>query len=180
MPDLPPPRLTFVLGGARSGKSAHGEQLISRLPAPWIYIATAQAFDAEMETRIRQHQDRRDERWQTVEAPLELVKTLDKVPDNTPLLLDCLTLWLSNQLLREADLDHETNALIAALARPRGPWVIVSNETGMGIVPDNALARRFRDEAGRLNQRVAAMASEVILMTAGIPLHVKQEETTEI
>ena len=107
-------------------------------------------------------------RWRTVEAPLDLAGALEQVGEGAPVLVDCLTLWLSNHMLAEHDLAGECDRLEKVLARPKGPWFVVSNEVGMGIVPDNALARRFRDEAGRLNQRVAAIADRVIFMVAGI------------
>jgi adenosylcobinamide kinase/adenosylcobinamide-phosphate guanylyltransferase len=165
--------LTFLLGGARSGKSAEAERLVTALPAPWLYIATAQAFDAEMEDRIALHRARRGEGWQTLEAPLDLVRALRESPHGRPVLVDCLTLWLSNHMLAEHDLEAECARLGAILAAPRGPWFVVSNEVGLGIVPENALARRFRDAAGKLNQRVAALADHVILMVAGLPMKVK-------
>ena len=162
--------LTLVLGGARSGKSRHGEALIAAHPAPWHYIATAEALDAEMAARIAEHRDRRDARWITLEAPRDLAGALARVPDGAPALVDCLTLWLSNMLLAEADLEAETARLVDVLAVPRGPWVAIANEVGLGIVPDNALARRFRDAAGVLNQRLAARADRVVLTVAGIPV----------
>ena len=165
--------LTLVLGGARSGKSTYAESLISAQPSPWRYIATAQAFDNEMEERIATHQSRRDERWQTVDAPHELAQALAASPEGQPVLVDCLTLWLSNRMLAEADIAAETEALAETLSRPAGHWVLVSNEVGSGIVPENALARRFRDEAGRLNQKIAALADEVVLVVAGLPVKVK-------
>ncbi|TAM99377.1 MAG: bifunctional adenosylcobinamide kinase/adenosylcobinamide-phosphate guanylyltransferase [Rhizobiaceae bacterium] len=165
--------LTFLLGGARSGKSAEAERLVAALPAPWTYIATAQAFDAEMEGRIAQHRARRGEGWQTLEAPLDLVRALSESPGGQPLLVDCLTLWLTNHTLAEHDLEAECARLETILAAPKGPWFVVSNEVGLGIVPENALARRFRDTAGKLNQRVAALADHVILMVAGLPMKVK-------
>ncbi|MGC4027201.1 MAG: bifunctional adenosylcobinamide kinase/adenosylcobinamide-phosphate guanylyltransferase [Mesorhizobium sp.] len=167
------PDLTFILGGARSGKSAHAEKLIEQLSGPWFYIATAQAFDDEMRERIHLHRERRGAPWQTVEAPLDLCAALDAIPDGVPVLVDCLTLWLSNQMLADADLAAECAALTEKLSLPRGPWFVVSNEVGLGIVPDNALARRFRDEAGRLNQSVAAVANRVLFMVAGLPMQVK-------
>lgn len=165
--------LTLVLGGARSGKSTYAESLISAQPSPWQYIATAQAFDNEMEERIATHQSRRDERWQTVDAPHELAQALAASPEGQPVLVDCLTLWLSNRMLAEADIAAETEALVDTVSRPAGHWVLVSNEVGSGIVPENALARRFRDEAGRLNQKIAALADEVVLVVAGLPVKVK-------
>lgn len=165
--------LTFVLGGVRSGKSRHAEELVAAFPAPWIYIATAQAFDDEMRERIAHHRDRRGDNWQTLEAPLDLVEVLQDVPDGAPVLIDCLTLWLTNVMLGERDVEAETARLADALSRPRGPWFVVSNEVGLGIVPENALARRFRDEAGRLNQAVAAKADSVVFMVSGLPMTVK-------
>jgi adenosylcobinamide kinase/adenosylcobinamide-phosphate guanylyltransferase len=168
-----PNGLTLIIGGARSGKSAHAENLIAELPPPWTYVATAQAFDDEMRERIAIHQDRRDRRWRTLERPLDLAVTLEGLGEGEPVLVDCLTLWLTNHMLAEHDLEGEYRRLEHALAAPKGPWFVVSNEVGMGIVPDNALARRFRDEAGRLNQRVAALAGRVIFMVAGIAMQVK-------
>lgn len=165
--------LTLVLGGARSGKSSHAEALIAAHPAPWTYVATAQAFDDEMVERIAHHRARRDGRWRTVDAPLDLAETLAVMPDDAPVLVDCLTLWLSNVMLAERDVGEETRRLAGVLAAPRGPWVVVANEVGLGIVPENALARRFRDEAGRLNQMVAAGADSVVFLVAGMPLVVK-------
>lgn len=160
-----------MLGGARSGKSRHAEALITRLPPPWVYVATAQAFDDEMRARIVEHRGRRAAGWRTIEAPLALADALRDAGD-VPVLVDCLTLWLSNLMLADADLDAAEAALDAALGRA-APTVLVSNEVGLGIVPDNALARRFRDQAGRLHQRLAARADRVVLTVAGLPLFVK-------
>ena len=165
-----PDRLTLVLGGARSGKSAHAEALVTALPPPWLYVATAQALDAEMRERVAQHRARRAAGWQTVEAPLDFSRAL---ATGRPVLVDCLTLWLSNLLLGGHDIAAATAALEAALAARATPTVLVSNEVGLGIVPDNALARGFRDEAGRLNQRMAARADAVLFMVAGLPMRVK-------
>ncbi len=170
---MPDPSLTLVLGGARSGKSRYAEALVGDSPAPWTYLATAQAFDAEMEERIRLHQERRDDRWQTLNAPLDLAGALHSVPDGRPVLVDCLTLWLSNHLLAESDLGMQCAELVDVLRRPRGPWVVVSSEVGLGIVPDNVLARRFRDAAGRLHQDVAAVSNSVLFVAAGLPLRLK-------
>ena len=167
------PELTFILGGARSGKSAHAETLIAKLPAPWTYVATAQAFDDEMRERIALHRVRRDDRWRTVDSPFDLGAALEGIAEGAPVLVDCLTLWLTNHMLAEHDIEGECGRLGDVLSKPRGPWFVVSNEVGMGIVPDNALARRFRDEAGRLNQRVAQIADRVIFMAAGLPMQVK-------
>ena len=168
-----PDDLTLVVGGARSGKSAHAEALVTARPGPWLYIATAQAFDAEMEMRIAEHRARRAPGWETREVPLALADALAALPPGRPALVDCLTLWLSNLLLAASDPEVETERLAAALAGRSGPVVLVSNEVGLGIVPENALARRFRDAAGRLNQRVASLADTVILTVAGLPLKVK-------
>lgn len=165
--------LTFVLGGARSGKSRHAESLVAEHPAPWSYIATAQALDEEMRARIAHHRARRDGRWRTVDAPLDLAGALEAVPTGQAVLVDCLTLWLTNAMLAGRDVEVESARLADVLSRPRGPWVVVANEVGLGIVPDNALARRFRDAAGRLNQTVAEKAGRVVLMVAGLPLTVK-------
>ncbi len=165
--------LTFIIGGARSGKSRHAEELVAGLPAPWTYIATAQAYDEEMRARIGEHRSRRSTGWHTVDAPLDLTGALAAQPQGQPVLVDCLTLWLTNHMLAEHDLDAECRRLAEVFASPRGPWFVVSNEVGQGIVPDNALARRFRDEAGRLNQKIAAIADTVLMMVAGLPLKVK-------
>jgi adenosylcobinamide kinase/adenosylcobinamide-phosphate guanylyltransferase len=126
-----------------------------------------------MRERIALHRSRRDERWRTVEAPLALAATLEIMDEGAPVLVDCLTIWLTNHVLADHDLEHECRRLVEVLAKPKGPWFVVSNEVGLGIVPDNALARRFRDEAGRLNQRVAALAGRLTFMVAGIPMQVK-------
>jgi adenosylcobinamide kinase/adenosylcobinamide-phosphate guanylyltransferase len=166
-------RVTFVLGGARSGKSRYAESLIANEPPPWIYVATAEALDQEMTTRIAEHRARREGRWRTIEAPRDLAGALARVPAGAAVLIDCMTLWLSNLLLAEADIEAEIAGLEDALRRMQGTAVLVANEVGFGIVPDNALARRFRDLQGRLNQRLAARADRVVLMVAGLPLFVK-------
>jgi adenosylcobinamide kinase/adenosylcobinamide-phosphate guanylyltransferase len=164
--------LTLVLGGARSGKSRFAEAMIAATEQPAIYLATAEARDDEMRARIAHHRDRRGEQWTTVEEPLEIVECL-RAETRGPVLVDCLTLWLSNLIEAERDIAVEIDRLIAALPRIRIPVVMVANEVGLGIVPDNALARRFRDDAGRLNQRVAAVASRVVFLAAGLPLSLK-------
>jgi adenosylcobinamide kinase / adenosylcobinamide-phosphate guanylyltransferase len=165
--------LTLVIGGARSGKSHHAEGLLLGLAAPRHYLATAEPLDAEMAERIAQHRAARGPLWTTHEVPHDLAAALAGMPAGQPVLVDCLTLWLSNRMLADADLAADSAGLLAVLARPHGPWVLVSNEVGLGIVPDNALARRFRDAAGRLNQAVAACADHVILTVAGLPLALK-------
>jgi len=169
----PIPHLTLVLGGARSGKSRHAESLIEALPGPWAYIATAQAWDEEMRTRIAEHRDRRSVDWLTLDAPLDLPGAIRGLPAGRPVLVDCLTLWLTNLILAEQETAAAGAAMIEACAQATAPVVLVSNEVGLGIVPDNALARRFRDEAGRLHQAVAARAGRVIFMVAGLPMQVK-------
>lgn len=163
---------TLVLGGARSGKSRHAEQLVMKYPAPWVYLATAQVFDDEMRGRIETHRQRRDVHWQTVDAPLDLPEKLAQHPD-TPVLIDCLTLWLTNLMLGGHDIPGAAQRLIQTLCQRISPAIIVSNEVGLGIVPDNALARRFRDAAGTLNQDIAAMCDDVWLVAAGLPLKLK-------
>jgi adenosylcobinamide kinase/adenosylcobinamide-phosphate guanylyltransferase len=166
-------RITLVLGGARSGKSRHAEALISACAPPWCYIATAEAHDDEMAARIAEHRMRRGANWQTVDAPRDLPGALASTTSVGAVLVDCLTLWLSNLMLADADIAAETTRLEAALARATVSVVLVSNEVGLGIVPDNALARHFRDAQGRLNQQIAARADHVVLMVAGLPLVVK-------
>jgi adenosylcobinamide kinase/adenosylcobinamide-phosphate guanylyltransferase len=143
------------------------------MPPPWTYVATAEAGDAEMAERIAVHRARRCEDWRTVEAPHDLADVLSGLAGGVPALVDCLTLWLSNRMLAEADVEAETARLEQLLAGRHAPVVLVSNEVGFGIVPENALARRFRDLQGRLNQRMAARADRVVLMVAGLPLVVK-------
>ncbi|HYH37961.1 MAG TPA: bifunctional adenosylcobinamide kinase/adenosylcobinamide-phosphate guanylyltransferase [Azospirillum sp.] len=166
--------VTLVLGGARSGKSRYAEGLVTACPGPWTYLATAEAWDDEMRARIDRHRDDRGPDWITVEEPLDLPGALRRhaVP-GAAVLVDCLTLWLSNLLGAERDVDAATAELLAALDAGEGTVVLVSNEVGLGIVPDNALARAFRDHAGRLHQRVAARAERVRFVVAGLPMTVK-------
>jgi len=166
------PKLTFVLGGARSGKSRYAESLIAALPPPWVYVATAEAGDDEMAERIKSHRERRGVQWRTIEAPRELAKALSACSDG-PVLIDCLTLWLSNLMLAEANIEEETAQLEKTLVAAHGPVVLVANEVGSGIVPSYPLGRRFRDLQGVLNQRIAVRAERVILMVAGLPLLLK-------
>jgi adenosylcobinamide kinase/adenosylcobinamide-phosphate guanylyltransferase len=165
--------LILVLGGARSGKSRHAERLMSEYAPPWTYIATAEALDDEMGERIAQHRARRDERWQTLEAPRALADAVRNAPADQPLIVDCLTLWLSNRLLGDADLDQDMSGLSEVLALRTAATIVVANEVGLGIVPDNALARRFRDAAGKANQMLAAQADRVEFVAAGLALRLK-------
>lgn len=168
------PKLTLVLGGARSGKSAYAEQLIEAAGGG-VYLATAEALDSEMRERVQIHKDRRGETWQTVEEPLDLASAIGTAASEhgKPILVDCLTLWLSNLMGADRDVDTETDLLAVALSECQTPVVMVSNEVGLGIVPENALARRFRDEAGRINQRLAQVADRVVFVAAGLPLAMK-------
>jgi adenosylcobinamide kinase / adenosylcobinamide-phosphate guanylyltransferase len=162
-----------VLGGVRSGKSRYAETLIARSPKPWVYIATAEVRDDEMAQRIAAHQARRAEGWQAVEAPHDVPDAIAQAPANAAVLVDCLTLWLSNLMEGGLHPDAQIARLQEALKGRKATTVLVSNEVGLGIVPDNALARRFRDFQGQLNQRMAAQASRVVMMVAGIPIAVK-------
>jgi adenosyl cobinamide kinase/adenosyl cobinamide phosphate guanylyltransferase len=164
--------LTLVLGGARSGKSRYAESLIAVLPPPWAYVATAEAGDHEMAVRIRAHRSRRGPSWRTIEAPRDLTAAFAAC-ERMPVLVDCLTLWLSNLMLADADVNAEVGRLEEALAATVAPVVLVANEVGSGIVPDHALGRKFRDLQGLLNQRIAARADRVVLMVAGLPLALK-------
>jgi adenosylcobinamide kinase/adenosylcobinamide-phosphate guanylyltransferase len=169
--------LTLVLGGARSGKSAHAQAAAEAAAADGggslVMIATGQAFDAEMGARIEQHRRERGEAWRTIEAPVDLVGALSALSPADVAVVDCLTLWLSNLMMAEMDLEASATALIAAARNTPSSLWLVSNEVGMGVVPDNALARRFRDEAGRLHQRLAAIADQVVMVVAGLPMRVK-------
>ena len=167
------PRLTLVIGGARSGKSRFAEGLVTASGRRRRYIATAEAWDDEMRERIAQHQRDRSGDWITVEAPLDLPAALALAQADEAVLIDCATLWLTNHLLADHDLSAQTEGLVAALAACPAPVVIVSNETGWGIVPENALARRFRDEQGRLNQRLAHVAGLAVTVIAGLPMVLK-------
>ena len=170
---MPVDKLYLVTGGARSGKSRHAETLVEAGPPPWRYIATAEPLDEDMQRRIDAHRARRGKDWQTVEVPLELASALADCPEETPVLVDCLTLWLSNLMLSGRPVETAVDGLLESLERRRGPTVLVSNEVGLGIVPDSALARDFRDAAGVLNGKVAARAEHVHFMVAGIPVIVK-------
>ncbi|WP_068089201.1 bifunctional adenosylcobinamide kinase/adenosylcobinamide-phosphate guanylyltransferase [Polycladidibacter stylochi] len=173
-------RTVFIVGGARSGKSAYGEQLVLKSGLEPVYIATGQAYDEEMRERIQLHQLRRGIPWRTVEEPLALPEAIAAHSTaNSCILIDCLTLWLSNLMHHEHDLIAGGEALCVALAKAQGPVVVVSNEVGLGIVPENKLARQFRDNAGRLNQSVAAQCERVLFMASGLPLPLKPSLVSE-
>ena len=164
--------VTLVLGGARSGKSAYAESLVAGPGA--VYVATAEAIDDEMGERIARHRARRGAGWTTVEAPLDLAAALRaNAPGASGVLVDCLTVWLGNLMHAGRDIDREAGSLLESLAVPPVPVVLVANEVGLGVVPDNPMARAFRDHAGRLNQALAARADRVVLVTAGIPFVLK-------
>jgi adenosylcobinamide kinase/adenosylcobinamide-phosphate guanylyltransferase len=166
----------FVLGGARSGKSRYAQARAEALAGNPVFVASAEAFDDEMRDRIARHRADRDARWTTVEAPRALPAAVDALSaTDAVVLVDCLTLWVSNLLLAEADIALAGRQLCDAIARFEGTLILVANEVGLGIVPDNALARAFRDAAGQLNQSVAATAREVVLLTAGLPLTLKSD-----
>lgn len=168
-------RSLLVLGGARSGKSAYAQRLAEASGRAPVYCATATVSDdPEMRARIARHRAERDARWRGVEAPLDLLGTLreEAGPDRV-VLVDCLTLWLANLVLGDRDHETEADALVRALPALPGPVIFVSNEVGQGIVPDNALARAFRDAQGRLNRRMAAGCDAAVLVSAGLPLVLK-------
>ena len=172
--------IQFILGGARSGKSAHAEQLAeahaSNTGSQLVYMATAEIFDDEMESRIQLHRDRRGPEWQLVEAPLDLPDAIRAADaQTTTILVDCLSVWTTNLLIHERDLAASRDALLASLSDCKGRILLVASETGLGIVPDNALSRRFRDANGRLNQAVASRADEVFFVAAGLALRLKPQ-----
>lgn len=169
--------ITLVLGGARSGKSRFAERLVASVPGPRVYIATAEVWDGEMAERVARHKQDRGPGWTTVEEPLDLPGALRRhAAAGASVLVDCLTLWLSNLMMADADVSARSAQLLEALAAVEGRVVLVSNEVGLGIVPDNALARRFRDHAGRLHQDVAALAGRVVFVAAGLPMVLKGEK----
>lgn len=171
----PPKTPHLVLGGAKSGKSALAERFITAFPPPYVYIATGQALDGEMERRIALHRERRGPEWRTMECPLELEAALDSLRGSRePVLVDCLTLWITNLLLSEThDPEDAIRRLVSLVPTLDFPLVLVSNEVGAGIVPENALARAFRDLAGAANQRLAAVCSGVSYVVAGLPITLK-------
>lgn len=167
---------TLILGGARSGKSYFAEQLARDSGLPRIYLATATAGDDEMRTRISHHRNQRDDGWCTIEEPLALTETLarESAVDRV-VLIDCLTLWLSNLMHNERDVVHETRQLTDWLRATSHPVLLVSNEVGLGLVPETPLGRDFRDAQGRLNQAVAAAVPNVAFVAAGLPLWLKRQ-----
>jgi adenosylcobinamide kinase/adenosylcobinamide-phosphate guanylyltransferase len=170
----PLPRLTLILGGARSGKSRHAEALIEASGLTPYYIATAEALDDEMQERIAKHQTRRGDHWQTIEEPLTLTETLRSVhAEGRALMVDCLTLWVTNLMVHERAVEAAIDDLLETLSMLDGAALLVSNEVSLGVMPTNGMARAFIDHAGLLHQRVAEMADRVLLMTAGLPQQLK-------
>ena len=173
-------RLALILGGARSGKSCYGLGLAARCPAPRLFVATGEPRDAEMEARIEAHQRERGSDWATREVPRELAAALNEAQGHYGVIVvDCLTMWVSNLLLQagasQGSIQTACEDLMATLARTDAPTILVSNEVGWGIVPDNPLARQFRDQAGWLHQRLAQVADLVILVVAGVPMLIKSD-----
>lgn len=165
----------MVLGGAKSGKSAYAESVLNRFAPPYLYVATAQVLDDEMKEKVRAHRQRRRDLYETVECPLFLPETLSEICKmGRPVLIDCITLWLSNLLcFSTIDPGFAVDELCQSISSASSPLVIVSNEVGAGIVPENALARKFRDLAGNTNQRLARTCGSVVLVVAGLPLMLK-------
>jgi adenosylcobinamide kinase/adenosylcobinamide-phosphate guanylyltransferase len=167
-------RSLLVLGGARSGKSRYAQRRAEDEQGALVFIATAQPLDDEMATRIARHRADRDARWRTVESPLDLVGVIAaEAGEDRTLLVDCLTLWASNLMFAERDIDAEIAGLVTALQCAPGRIILVANEVGLGIVPDNLLARRFRDIAGHINQAVGAVVDQAVFLAAGLPLTLK-------
>lgn len=167
------PTLSLVIGGASSGKSGWAEQLVKSAGLSLVYLATAQAKDGEMAVKIARHQSGRGDGWRTVESPLDLSGELAKTSSGDIILVDCLTMWLTNHLLAESNLDQQFSELLKTMADVVTPVVFVSNEVGQGGVPENALARVFQREQGRLNQLIAARADLVVAVQAGLPMLLK-------
>jgi adenosylcobinamide kinase/adenosylcobinamide-phosphate guanylyltransferase len=168
--------VTLVLGGARSGKSAYAQRMAEEAAAKGgrlVMLATAEALDDEMRARIEKHQADRGDAWATVEAAMNLPQAILKLQSGDIAVVDCLTLWISNLMMRERNVEQGVNALLTAVNNVRCPLWLVSNEVGMGIVPENAMAREFRDHCGRMHQQLAAKADSVAMVVAGLPLTVK-------
>ncbi len=165
--------ISFVVGGAASGKSAFAERLTRSTGKPKTYIATLQPFDDEMRAKAQRHQSDRGDDWTTIEAPIDVGTVLRNASADQVILLDCVTLWLTNILLAERDISAEVATLLDDINAAPCDIIIVSNEVGMGIVPENALSRQFRNEQGRLNQRLAGHADTVVSVIAGLPLVLK-------
>ena len=168
---------TLILGGAASGKSAYAESLVFQEDRSRVYVATSQAWDDEMRQKIADHKAQRGPNWRTIEEPVDMTAALATVSADEIVLIDCATLWLTNVMLGDHDLEAETQAFLAAIEACPAPVIIVSNETGLGIVPDNKLARDFRNAQGRLNQRLAQISDAVVFVAAGLPMVMKGSVT---
>jgi adenosylcobinamide kinase / adenosylcobinamide-phosphate guanylyltransferase len=166
-------RLTLVLGGARSGKSRHAQILAMATPPPWIYIATAQALDDEMLKRIAKHKADRSNGWSTIEEPIELARAVAEAPAQAPIVIDCVTLWVSNLMLAGRDVEAATADFVKSLDGRKASTIVVSNEVGAGLVPETPLGRAFRDLSGLINQRLAVSAHNVLFMVAGLAMPLK-------
>ena len=168
------PKVVLITGGARAGKSRYAERLMNARPARHAVVATAVAGDAEMAERIARHKAERDAGWEVIEQPISIRSAIRNAarPDRI-VLVDCLTLWISNLMAEGRDIEIEIQGLVGTLQIAAGPVIIVSNEVGFGVVPDNPLARAFRDNLGRANQAVAAASECAVLMAAGIPIVLK-------
>jgi len=170
-------QITLILGGTRSGKSSFAQKLAEESENQLVYIATAEAFDQEMAERIKRHQHDRGPDWQTIEESRDIAATIAaRSSPQVTILVDCLTIWLSNLMLTDTDIEAASEKLIDALKAAPGSVILVSNEVGSGIVPESPLGRKFRDEAGRMNQRVAAVSNNVALIVAGLPLWLKSSQ----
>jgi adenosylcobinamide kinase/adenosylcobinamide-phosphate guanylyltransferase len=167
------PKLTLVLGGAASGKSVFAESLVQDAGLRQIYVATSQVYDEEMAQKVMQHRDQRGDNWTTIEEPIAVADALNVATKDAVVLIDCATLWLTNLILGDHDVAQQTGALLDAIDACPAPIVIVSNEVGQGIVPDNALSRQFRNAQGKLNQDIAAKADLVVAVMAGLPMVLK-------
>jgi adenosylcobinamide kinase/adenosylcobinamide-phosphate guanylyltransferase len=166
-------RLTLVLGGARSGKSRHAQILAMATPPPWVYVATAQALDDEMRERIAKHKAARSAGWSTIEEPIELSRAVSDAPASAPVVVDCVTLWLTNLMLGGHDVDAAVAGFIKCLDGREAPTIVVSSEVGAGLVPETPLGRAFRDQAGIVNQHLAVSAQQVLFMVAGLAMPLK-------
>lgn len=170
---MPLPHLTLILGGAASGKSGFAEDLVRQMSKAPAYIATAQVFDDEMAAKVARHRAMRGTGWTTIEEPLDLGQAMAQVNSSQPVLIDCATLWLTNIILGDHDVGRHTQDFLLAIAQHPSSVVVVSNEVGQGIVPENALARQFRNAQGQLNQQIAGQADLVVAVMAGLPLVLK-------
>ena len=169
-------KLTLVLGGAASGKSKYAESIIRQSGKNPVYLATSQPFDDEMQAKVTAHRQQRGDGWDTIEEPINISKVLDSVNETQAVLIDCATLWLGNLMHYDHDTDAAFDDLVAACRRCAAPVVIVSNELGMGLVPETSMGRKFRNLHGKMNQQIAAAADTVLFVAAGLPMTLKGAE----